>query len=103
MKFINLHTHKNSNNSENIEIVNQYPSEIDDSIQYYSTGIHPWKIIEKNIDQELAIIENHLKLLFECLNLFRFVYQFRIRQVQCNLGVLNDFQLMIILVQHFFR
>ena len=62
MKFINLHTHKNSNNPESIDIVNQYPLEIEDSIQYYSTGIHPWKIIENNIDQELAIIDNHLKL-----------------------------------------
>ena len=62
MKFINLHTHKNSNNPESIDIVNQYPLEIDDSIQYYSTGIHPWKIIENNVDQKLAIIDNHLKL-----------------------------------------
>ena len=62
MKFINLHSHKNSKNPENIDIINQYPLEIIDSIQYYSTGIHPWKIIEKNIVQELAIIENHLKL-----------------------------------------
>ena len=62
MKFINLHTHKNSNNLVNIDIINQYPSEIENSIQYYSTGIHPWKIIENNIDQELAIIESHLKL-----------------------------------------
>ena len=62
MKFINLHTHKNSNNPENIDVVNQYPFEIDESIQYYSTGIHPWKINENNIDQELSLIESHLKL-----------------------------------------
>ena len=62
MKFINLHTHKNSNNLENIDVVNQYPSEIENSIQHYSTGIHPWKIIENNIDQELTLIESHLKL-----------------------------------------
>ena len=46
-KFINLHTHKFSNLSDVIEMVNQYPWEFDTSIPNYSIGIHPWYIDEK--------------------------------------------------------
>ncbi len=60
MKFINLHTHKFSNQENVIEIVNQYPHEFDDSIQNYSIGIHPWKIESSRIEADLEFIENKL-------------------------------------------
>ena len=43
-QFINLHTHRFSNDSEVIEVVNQYPWEFDALIPNYSIGIHPWYI-----------------------------------------------------------
>ena len=67
-KFINLHTHKFSNLSDVIEIVNQYPWEFDTSIPNYSIGIHPWYIDETRLATDLQIIEEKLKL-SECLAL----------------------------------
>jgi TatD DNase family protein len=61
MKFINIHTHKFSDNPDYLEIVNQYPNEFDKSIPQFSIGIHPWYIIENEIDNYLKIIENQLE------------------------------------------
>ena len=67
-KFINLHTHKFSNLSDVIEVVNQYPWEFDASIPNYSIGIHPWYIDENRLESELEIIKEKLQL-SECLAL----------------------------------
>ncbi|HLO73065.1 MAG TPA: TatD family hydrolase [Flavobacterium sp.] len=67
-KFINLHTHKFSNLSDVIEVVNQYPWEFDVSIPNYSIGIHPWYIDENRLENDLKIIKEKLKL-SECLAL----------------------------------
>ena len=67
-KFINLHTHKFSNLSDVIEIVNQYPWEFDTSILNYSIGIHPWYIDENRLESDLEIIKEKLQL-NECLAL----------------------------------
>ena len=67
-KFINLHTHKFSNLSDVIEIVNQYPWEFDASIPNYSIGIHPWYIDENRLESDLEIIKEKLQL-SECLAL----------------------------------
>ncbi|MEL1253676.1 TatD family hydrolase [Flavobacterium sp. DGU38] len=66
MKFFNLHTHKFTNNPDILELVNQYPMEFDESIPFYSIGIHPWHIKESQIDSELQIIEEKLSTL-NCL------------------------------------
>lgn len=60
MKYYNLHTHHYSNQSDVLEIVNQYPKDFDASIPFYSTGIHPWKIEESSIFSDLKIIESKL-------------------------------------------
>ena len=60
MKFFNLHTHQFSNQSNVLELVNQYPQEFDASIPNYSIGIHPWHIFEDRIDEDLIIIESKL-------------------------------------------
>lgn len=60
MQFFNLHTHHFSHQSDVLELVNQYPSEFDEAIPFYSIGIHPWKIIKEHIVQELAIIESKI-------------------------------------------
>lgn len=60
MQYFNLHTHHFSNQKNILELVNQYPLEFDATIPYYSIGIHPWKIIESNVDNELNIIESKL-------------------------------------------
>ena len=67
-KFINLHTHKFSNLSDVIEIVNQYPWEFNASIPNYSIGIHPWYIDENRLESDLEIIKEKLQL-NECLAL----------------------------------
>lgn len=62
MKFINIHTHNYSNKSDSIEIVNQNPSEFNLIIPKFSIGIHPWKIEQSRIKDDLDIIEQKLQL-----------------------------------------
>lgn len=62
MQFFNLHTHNFTNSTEILELVNQYPSEFDEKISFYSIGIHPWKIEKNKIDAELAFIKSKLQL-----------------------------------------
>ena len=61
-KFINLHTHKFSNLSDVIEVVNQYPWEFDASIPVYSIGIHPWYVDENRLETDLETIKQKLQL-----------------------------------------
>lgn len=61
MEFFNFHTHQFTNQSNVLELVNQYPNEFDDSIPFYSVGIHPWYIVEDRIDADLKIIEEKLQ------------------------------------------
>jgi TatD DNase family protein len=60
-KFINLHTHQFSNDSNVLEVVNQYPWEFDSNIPTYSIGIHPWYIDENRLVSDLKTIEEKLK------------------------------------------
>jgi len=68
MKYFNLHTHKFTNSSEILELVNQYPWEFDVTIPNYSIGIHPWYIDENRLENDLKTIEEKLQL-NECLAL----------------------------------
>ena len=61
MEYFNCHTHKFTNQSNVLELVNQYPKEFDASIAFYSIGIHPWYIEENRIDFDLTIIEEKLQ------------------------------------------
>lgn len=60
MQFFNFHTHKSANHPDVLDLVNQYPNELDETIPFYSIGIHPWYIIEERIEAELEIIDNKL-------------------------------------------
>lgn len=60
MKY-NLHTHKSTPQENVLEIVNLYPNEFDDSVKYFSIGIHPWYINIDNLDVHLAVIEEKLQ------------------------------------------
>lgn len=68
MQFYNLHTHKYTNDSSILELVNQYPWEFDNAIPQYSIGIHPWYINEERLANDLKLIEEKLQL-NECLAL----------------------------------
>lgn len=68
MKYFNLHTHKFTNDSQVLELVNQYPWEFDAAIPNYSIGIHPWHIDEIRLENDLRIINEKLQLP-ECLAL----------------------------------
>ena len=61
MEFFNFHTHQYINQPGVLELVNQYPREFNDSIPFYSIGIHPWYITEDQIDIDLKIIEEKLQ------------------------------------------
>lgn len=61
MEFFNFHTHQSTNQSNVLELVNQYPHEFDPSIPFYSIGIHPWYIVADRIDADLKIIEEKLQ------------------------------------------
>lgn len=61
MEFFNFHTHQFKNQSNVLELINQYPQEFDATIPFYSIGIHPWYIKEDQIDAELKIIEEKLQ------------------------------------------
>jgi len=61
MEFFNFHTHKFTNQSHILELVNQYPQDFNASIPFYSIGIHPWYIVEDRIEADLKIIEQKLQ------------------------------------------
>lgn len=61
MEFFNFHTHQFTNQSNVLELVNQYPYEFDASIPFYSIGIHPWHISEERLETDLKIIEEKLQ------------------------------------------
>lgn len=61
MQYINLHTHRFSNNSNILELVNQYPWEFVEDVPYFSIGIHPWYIDENRLQSDLKTIEEKLQ------------------------------------------
>lgn len=70
MKY-NIHTHHFSNRKDVVELVNQYPNEVDLLIPNFTVGIHPWYIDFENLEHDLQIIEQTLqhpncKALGEC-------------------------------------
>lgn len=60
MNFFNFHTHQSANRPDILDLVNQYPNDFDESIAYYSIGIHPWYIVEERIETDLEIIDQKL-------------------------------------------
>jgi TatD DNase family protein len=61
MHFFNAHTHIYTNQTDVLELVNQYPHEFDAVIPFYSIGIHPWYIVEERLRADLERIENKLQ------------------------------------------
>jgi len=61
MDYFNFHTHQFTNQSNILELVNQYPKDFDEEIPFYSIGIHPWYIDENRIDEDLKITEDKLQ------------------------------------------
>jgi TatD DNase family protein len=59
--LFNIHTHKNSNQENVLEIVNQYPNEFDATVKYFSIGIHPWYIMQDVLEEHLIIIEEKIQ------------------------------------------
>src|SRR5690554_2517738 len=59
--YYNIHTHSYSKNSQVIEIVNQYPNQINTSFPIYSVGIHPWYLNENDFNQQLKSIQNNIQ------------------------------------------
>lgn len=66
MKFFNLHTHQFTNQSDVLELVNQYPQEFDETIPFYSIGIHPLFIDQNRLESDFEIVKQKL-VLKECL------------------------------------
>ena len=59
--YFNLHTHQSANDSNVLELVNQYPWEFYVSIPNYSVGIHPWHINLDRLEEDLQVIESKLR------------------------------------------
>lgn len=58
----NIHTHHFSNNSKIVELVNQYPNEINAELTNFTVGIHPWYLKENTFLDDLAAIESVIQL-----------------------------------------
>lgn len=58
----NIHTHHFSNNSEIVELVNQYPNEVHAELPSFTVGIHPWYLNENALSDDLAVMENTVQL-----------------------------------------
>ena len=61
MNYFNLHTHKATNQTDVLELVNQYPNNFDQKIPFYSIGIHPWHIEENRVEADLEIIISQMQ------------------------------------------
>ncbi len=61
MRYFNLHTHNPTGDAEVLALVNQYPDEFDPAENYFSIGIHPWRIKPDKLESELAFIENQIQ------------------------------------------
>lgn len=61
-KLFNLHTHNFTNQEHILELVNQYPWKFDNSVPFYSIGIHPWYIDESRLSSDLQTIDKKLSL-----------------------------------------
>ena len=61
MNYFNLHTHSFSNQPSILELVNQYPLELNMQLPSFSIGIHPWFINQETLENELKIIEDNLQ------------------------------------------
>jgi TatD DNase family protein len=59
--LFNIHTHKNNDQEDVLEIVNQYPNEFDATVKYFSIGIHPWNIMQNVLEEHLIIIEEKIQ------------------------------------------
>jgi len=68
MQYFNLHTHQFTNQSDVLELVNQYPQEFDAGIPFYSIGIHPLYINENRLEEDFKVVDEKLALP-ECLAL----------------------------------
>lgn len=60
MQYFNLHTHQFTNQPDVLELVNQYPQEFDDSLPFYSIGIHPLYIDENRLESDFQIVDEKL-------------------------------------------
>lgn len=59
--YYNIHTHHFSNNNEIVELVNQYPNEVDTKLPNFTVGIHPWYLNENTFLDDLTVIENAIQ------------------------------------------
>ncbi len=61
MLFIDIHTHNKI--QKNFALINLFPDDISEISEknFYSAGIHPWKVTKINISKQLSVIENTAK------------------------------------------
>jgi TatD DNase family protein len=64
--FLNAHTHHISNQSDVIDLMNQFPNEFNDEYQTYSLGIHPAYIKENEFEHDFKLLIEKSKQL-NCL------------------------------------
>jgi len=55
--YYNIHTHHSINHPEVIELINQYPNEINFQYDTFSVGIHPWYLKENMLTADIERME----------------------------------------------
>ncbi|MCA4780724.1 TatD family hydrolase [Empedobacter stercoris] len=58
--FLNAHTHHLSNDSTVLELYNQFPNKLNNSVKLFSIGIHPAYIKTSSIEEEIRLIKQNL-------------------------------------------
>lgn len=58
--YYNIHTHQSTNHKDVLELVNQYPNDVNLNLESFSVGIHPWYINPSSLANDLKSIENHV-------------------------------------------
>jgi len=58
--FYNLHTHFLNLNPEITVLLNQYPLEFQNNDNFFSIGIHPWKINVETLEDEFKLLEEKI-------------------------------------------
>jgi len=60
MMYYNIHTHESTHKADVVELINQYPNEINLGLTSFSVGIHPWYLKLDSLTNDLSKIEEVL-------------------------------------------
>ena len=80
--FLNAHTHHLSDQTDVLELYNQFPNELNNEAKLFSVGIHPAYINTSSIEEEIEIINQILTFTLFWNQTFPFSFRWNIQL--CN-------------------